>query len=67
FDRDPKGRIVEIIRGADGRDKFIFSSPVAEVTTARLAEIDQPLKTAFEMRVREIDGVKEPMVRAASA
>jgi hypothetical protein len=67
FDRDPKGRIVEIIRGADGRDKFVFASPVAEVTTARLADIDQPLKAAFEMRVREIDGVKEPVVRAVSA
>jgi hypothetical protein len=56
FDRDPKGRLFELIRGADGYDKFIFPEPFGEIVTRNIADADQALKAAFEARVREIDG-----------
>jgi hypothetical protein len=64
FDRDPKGRLFELIRGADGFDKFIFPDPHGEIITNDLAAIDGALKAVFEQRVREIDGAGSVPVRA---
>lgn len=65
FDRDPKGRLFEMIRGTDGYDKFIFAEPFGEIATDRLTDIDKALKAAFEARVAEIDGGREAAQRAA--
>ncbi len=53
FNRDPDGRIVEIIRGAGSSDKFIFAG--TEIVTTNLADIDVPLKAAFEAKVSHLD------------
>ena len=55
YDREPKGRIFELIRGSEGYDKFIFPEPFAEIVTNVIATIDEPLRTTFMARVREID------------
>jgi hypothetical protein len=65
FDRDPKGRLFELIRGVDGYDKFIFAEPYGELVTNDLNAIDEPLKAVFELRVREIDGGAAAPSRAA--
>jgi hypothetical protein len=67
FDRDPKGRILEIVRGTDGRDKFVFALPHSEITTDRLGDIDEALRAAFEARVREIDGARDAPVARTQA
>ncbi len=64
FDRDPKGRLFELIRGADGHDKFIFAEPYGEIVTSSIADTDAALKAAFEARVREIDGAMTAAGRA---
>ncbi len=55
YDREPKGRIFELIRGSDGYDKFIFPEPFGEIITNTIANIDEPLKATFVARVRELD------------
>ncbi len=55
YDRDPKGRVFELIRGSDGYDKFIFPEPFGEIVTNTIAQIDEALKATFVARVRELD------------
>jgi predicted type IV restriction endonuclease len=55
YDREPKGRIFELIRGSDGFDKFIFPEPFGEIITNTITTIDEPLKATFTARVRELD------------
>lgn len=45
---DVDGRIVEVIGGAGAADKFIFAD--TEIVTATLADLDVPLKAAFEAK-----------------
>jgi hypothetical protein len=55
YDRDPKGRVFELIRGVDGFDKFIFPEPFGEIVTNQIQQIDEALKATFVARVREVD------------
>jgi predicted type IV restriction endonuclease len=50
---DPRGRLFEVVRGADGYEKYVFAAPFGEMGTHALADIDQALRGVFEMRVRE--------------
>lgn len=49
-----KGRIFDFIEGGNGYDKFIFPEPFGEIVTSTMAEIDEPLRTIFAQRIREI-------------
>ena len=49
-----KGRIFDFIEGGNGYDKFIFPEPVGEILTSTMAEIDEPLRTVFSRRIREL-------------
>ena len=55
LDRDPKGRLFDLIRGADGYDKFIFPDPHGEIVTNAIGEIDKALAATFAQRVHEMD------------
>jgi hypothetical protein len=65
FDRDPKGRLFELIRGVDGNDKFIFEEPHGVIVSKSMADIDSALITVFEAKVREIDGTVAKTKRSA--
>jgi predicted type IV restriction endonuclease len=50
---DPRGRLFEVIRGADGHEKYVFPAPYGEVLPEAKVEMDQAIKGIFEHRVRE--------------
>jgi hypothetical protein len=55
LDKDPRGRILELIRGAGGgADKFIFPEPFGEILCDNLRQIDEPLRATFALRVKEL-------------
>ena len=53
LDRDPDGRIVEIVRGSGMTDRYVFAN--TEIVTANIADLDAPLKAAFLARVAALD------------
>jgi hypothetical protein len=56
LDRDPRGRLFELILGLDGANKFIFPDPFGAIVTNNLLDIDEALKITFANRVRELEG-----------
>jgi predicted type IV restriction endonuclease len=61
FDRDPEGRVVEIIRGSGQADRYVFAD--TDVVTSNLAEIDAPLKAAFVTAVSKLDATTPGRLR----
>ena len=61
------GRMFDFIEGADGYDKYAFPEPFGEIVASDPIEIDGPLKTVFERRLRElqIDGSRPKLARRA--
>jgi predicted type IV restriction endonuclease len=53
LDRDPDGRIVEIVRGSGMTDRYIF--PDNEFVTSTMSDIDAPLKAAFLSRLDALE------------
>jgi hypothetical protein len=49
-----KGRLFDFIEGGTGYDKFIFPGPVGVLMTSTMAEIDEPLRAIFSLRIREL-------------
>ncbi len=49
-----KGRLFDFIEGGDGFDRFIFPEPIGEISTSTMADIDQPLRAIFSLRIREL-------------
>lgn len=58
-----KGRLFDFIEGGNGYDKFVFPAPIGEIVTNTMADIDEPLRNVFTMRVREI-GASEAFATA---
>jgi predicted type IV restriction endonuclease len=50
---DPRGRLFEVVRGADGYEKYVFPAPFGEIVAHAQGDIDQALRGVFEVRVRE--------------
>lgn len=69
LDRDPDGRLFEVIRGVGSVDKFVFPGQLGEIVTPDVRAVDGQLLAVFEARVREADGElfadQEPVRRAA--
>lgn len=68
LDRDPDGRMFEVIRGVGSVDKFVFPGQLGEIVTSDVRAIDAPLKAVFEAQVRASDDLfsdAEPVRRAA--
>lgn len=68
LDRDPDGRMFEVIRGVGSVDKFVFPGQLGEIVTSDVRAIDGPLQAVFEAQVRSLDdifGDAEPVRRAA--
>ncbi len=68
LDRDPRGRLFELVLGLDGANKFIFPDPFGAIITNNLLDIDEALKATFAGRVRELEGqaaVPQKMSRIA--
>jgi predicted type IV restriction endonuclease len=63
LDRDPDGRIVEIVRGSGMTDRYIFAD--AEFVTSTLSDIDAPLKAAFLARLTSLEAAALNKVRKA--
>ncbi len=53
-----KGRLFDFIEGGNGYDKFIFPEPFGEILTSTMAEIDEPLRSIFSQRIRELGGIQ---------
>ena len=49
-----KGRLFDFIEGGNGYDRFIFPDPIGEISTSTMADIDQPLRAVFSLRIREL-------------
>lgn len=49
-----KGRLFDFIEGGNGYDKFVFPTPIGEVVTNSVSDIDEPLRLVFLARVREL-------------
>ena len=64
YANDRKGRLFDYIEGGEGFDKFIFPSPYGEIVTKSVLDIDEPLKSTFSSRVREL-GPLQPVERLA--
>ncbi len=64
YANDRKGRLFDYIEGGEGFDKFIFPSPYGEIVTKSVLDIDEPLKSTFSSRVREL-GPQQPVERLA--
>lgn len=54
YEKLQKGRLFDFIEGTDGYDKFIFPDPFGEVVTNAMRDIDEPLRTVFTQRIREL-------------
>lgn len=69
FDKDPDGRMFEVIRGVGSVDKFVFPG-IGEFVTSDITTIDAQLKAVFDARVASaLEGrfaEAEPARRAAS-
>jgi predicted type IV restriction endonuclease len=50
---DPRGRLFDVVRSADGHEKYLFPAPYGEVVPEAKAEMDQALQGIFEQRVRD--------------
>ncbi len=55
-----KGRLFDFIEGGNGYDKFIFADPIGEIITSTMAEIDEPLRSVFGQRIRDL-GSAQPI------
>ncbi|KAB2919932.1 MAG: hypothetical protein F9K29_03485 [Hyphomicrobiaceae bacterium] len=64
YANDRKGRLFDYIEGGEGFDKFIFPAPYGEIVTKSVLDIDEPLKSTFSSRVREL-GPLQPVERLA--
>lgn len=54
YERERKGRMFDFIPGTgDKLDKYLFPTPLGEIRTRTIADIDQALKTVFLANVRE--------------
>lgn len=49
-----KGRLFDFIAGENGYDKFVFPQPYGEIVTNAMIDIDEPLRSIFMQRVREL-------------
>ncbi len=68
LDRDPDGRMFEVIRGVGSVDKFVFPGQLGEFVTSDVRAVDAPLKAVFEALVwatQDEPGDIEPVRRAA--
>jgi predicted type IV restriction endonuclease len=63
FDRDPDGRVVEIVRGSGSLNRYVFAD--GDVITANLAELDAPLKAAFMTALSKLDVATPGRLRKA--
>ncbi len=59
-----KGRLFDFIEGSDGFDRFIFPEPIGEISTSTMADIDQPLRAVFSLRISELGGAQVPLPSA---
>jgi hypothetical protein len=66
YGRKRKGWLFDFIEGRDGYDKFVFPDPIGEVVTNNPADIDEPLRSVFEARVRELGEHRDLGLRRAS-
>lgn len=64
LERDPDGRIVDVVRGSGASDRYIF--PDQEIVTDNVADLDQPLKAAFLARLASLDAAAAANARKAS-
>jgi hypothetical protein len=55
-----KGRLFDFVEGSNGFDKFVFPDPIGEIITNSIVDIDEPLRTIFSARVRELGSVHAP-------
>lgn len=60
-----KGRLFDFIEGANGFDRFVFPEPYGEVVTNSIADIDELLRTVFELRVNELGPERLQLLKRA--
>lgn len=58
LERDPDGRLCEIVTSVGGPDKFVFEPPHAAVVTADLAMLDAPLRAALRGAMATLEGAR---------
>lgn len=54
YDSVRKGRLFDFVAGENGYDKFVFPQPYGEIVTNAMIDIDEPLRSIFMQRVREL-------------
>lgn len=64
YEQIRKGRLFDFIEGSNGYDKFVFPSPVGEIITNNMKDIDEPLHAIFSQRIRELGASKPLLARA---
>jgi len=67
FENVRKGRLFDFIEGGNGYDKFVFPEPVGEIVTNAITDIDEPLRTIFVLRLREVGPSQLPRRELARA
>jgi hypothetical protein len=55
LDRDPDGRICEIVTGASGTDKFVFDAPHGSHVTDDVATLDGPLRASLRAAIATLE------------